>query len=149
MKVLRSGNWLSVFQSLALLGAVVVFSPTAASAQTNHTDVNFLGDLYSFLESQNDLAHYIATSMEVSSISRVNAEGAQEVCDSLASGMSAQNIYNVFMSETLYDRRGTDIHTYEEIEYAVGLYFGSVMNLGSAYYCPNYHADVVQALRVL
>ena len=50
------------------------------------------------------------------------------------------------VSQMHYARQ--DIVT-EEMAYAVGLYGGTVMNLGASHYCPEYQPDVQQALSSL
>lgn len=138
----NASKLLTGLKVLPLLGAMALSTPTAALAQTNANDQNFLNDMYSFLHGQDDLAHELANWMG----DEMNVYVAQSLCQEFASGRSAQSLYAEFNAGVISTM---DAATYEQVDYATGLYIGSIMNLGSAYYCPEYQPQVVQALQSL
>lgn len=134
------------FKLGALLGAVVSAMPMAAIAQTNPADSAYLQDLYTFLEREDNTTYTMATQ---SMTPEDSVWAAQMFCDTFASGVSPADAYAVYTSAAIGQGQTYGAHFTEEIAYAVGLYGGAVMNLGSAHYCPQYQPQVQQALRAL
>ncbi len=143
MKVFNVSNFLAGLKVVSLLGAIALFSPTEAIAQPGIDDQNFLSDLYSFLQSEDSLSHELAYAMG----DDMNMMIAQSVCQELSSGRSPQSLYAEFNAGVVNSVPDPEI--YNQIDYSTGLYIGSIMNLGSAYYCPQYQPRVVQALQSL
>jgi hypothetical protein len=131
----------------ALIGAIACMIPTASLAQTTATDSAYLNDLYSFLESEDETTYILAT-QGISPENNVWA--AQMFCETFASGVSPADAYSTYTTATMsqISSYGGEYLT-EDIAYAIGLYGGVVMNLGTAYYCPQYQPQVQQALRSL
>lgn len=148
MTMFHTTRWLSGIKAIAAISAIALSFPAAAVAQTNATDTNFSNDLYNFLQDQNAISHYMAVGIE-SQIGLTNAEIAQSMCVEMAAGGSVQDLYAAFMSGVEMGASNVHQADYAELEYAAQLYFGSVLNLGSAYYCPGYQAEVVRALQTL
>ncbi|MEM9947531.1 MAG: hypothetical protein AAF810_15955 [Cyanobacteria bacterium P01_D01_bin.36] len=147
MTLFGSTRWSAKVKAIALTSAPIalaLFVPTTAIAQTS-TDQNFESDLYSFLQSQNTLSHYMATGIE-QQIGMSNPEIAQSLCYEMAAGHSVQGLHADFLTGVQMMRSSVNPADYEELKYAAELYFGSVINLGSAYYCPEYQAEVVEGL---
>ncbi|MEO1634126.1 MAG: hypothetical protein AAFS04_03475 [Cyanobacteria bacterium J06631_9] len=134
------------FSLFALLGVAAVSVPTAAIAQYTSQDQQYLTDLYNFLQSQDELTYALAAD-------EMGHEGniwvAQSFCSEFENGVSPEDVYSIFTSAALSQLQAPSAQAYEEIAYSIGLYGGSVMNLGSAYYCPQYQPQVEQALRSL
>ncbi|MEL6263186.1 MAG: hypothetical protein AAFR12_19180 [Cyanobacteria bacterium J06626_6] len=133
-------------RAIALSGLVTLSAPTAAAAQMSTADQDYLNSLYSFLQAQDTTAYGLATN-------EMRDEGniwiAQTFCQSFERGASPADVYSVYMSAVMDAIGPGSGEAYEQATYAIGLYSGSVMNLGSAYYCPQYQPQVEQALRSL
>ncbi|MEO1394967.1 MAG: hypothetical protein AAFV90_18850 [Cyanobacteria bacterium J06634_5] len=149
MKVLKLSVLQCGFKRFVRLGAFALSVPlsvsTSAIAQT--TEQNYLNDLYSFLQGQDTLAYRTATYYETSN--DLNVWMAQSFCQDLANGGNTEAVYTEFMAGAMQAGSLPTQAATERLNYSVGLYIGSVMNLGSAYYCPQYQDQVVQALRNL
>lgn len=130
----------------ALLSAVVCSLPMAAIAQTSSTDNAYISDLYRFLQSEDNITYTMATR---SMTPEDSVWAAKMFCDTFASGVSPADAYAVYTSAAIGQGETYGEQFTEEIAYAVGLYGGAVMNLGSAHYCPQYQPQVQQALRSL
>ena len=134
------------FSLVALLGVAAVSMPTEAIAQYTSQDQQYLNDLYSFLQSQDELTYALAAD-------EMGHEGyiwvAQSFCNEFENGVSPGDVYSIFTSAALSQVQAPNTQAYEEIAYSIGLYGGSVMNLRSANYCPAYQPQVEQTLRSL
>ena len=131
-------------QIFTLLGAFALAAPTAAVAQTESVDRAFLNSLYSFLQEQDNLAYQVAVS-QVGDDSNVWL--AQGICIDFQNGLSPADGYDMMVNAALSQLQGLSGPAYEQASYSVALYGGTMMNLGSAYYCPQYQPAVEQALR--
>lgn len=131
-------------QIFTLLGALALAAPTAAVAQTESVDRAFLNSLYSFLQEQDNLAYQVAVS-QVGDASNVWL--AQGICIDFQNGLSPADGYDMMVNAALSQLQGLSGPAYEQASYSVALYGGTMMNLGSAYYCPQYQPAVEQALR--
>ncbi|MEL6604507.1 MAG: DUF732 domain-containing protein [Cyanobacteria bacterium J06614_10] len=133
-------------RAIALSSLIALSAPAAASAQTSAADQEYLDSLYSFLQAQDNTAYGLA-------INEMRDEGniwiAKTFCQSFERGASPADVYSVYMSAVMNAIGPGSGAAYEQATYALGLYSGSVMNLGSAYYCPQYQPQVEQALRSL
>lgn len=129
-----------------LLGAVAVLWPTTAIAQTTANDQAYINDLHSFLQTQDAITYTMATQAMTP---EQNVWAAQMFCQTFASGVSPTDAYTTYTSAALSQASAYGQSFTDEMAYAVGLYGGTVMNLGSSYYCPEYQADVQQALSSL
>ena len=142
------------FQFSAVLGAIAlsistVATTTAANAQTaqpSPSDNAYLNQLYSFLESEDAITYAMATQ---SMTGEANVWAAQMFCRTFEAGVSPADAFSVYTSSAISQAAEQGVNITEEMAYAVGLYGGAVMNLGSAHYCPQYQADVEQALQSL
>lgn len=142
------------FKFSGLLGALAIAFPTAVSglfgasaiAQTTPNDQAYLDDLHSFLQSQDAITYTMATQAMTP---EQNVWAAQMFCQSFASGVSPTDAYTVYTSAALNQASAYGQSFTEEMAYAVGLYGGTVMNLGASYYCPEYQPEVAQALQSL
>ena len=132
------------FQLFALLGTFALAAPTAAVAQTEAVDRAFLDSLYSFLQGQDDLAYQVAVS-QVGDASNVWL--AQGICIDFENGLNPADGYDIMVNAALSQLQGLSGEAYEQASYSVALYGGTMMNLGAAYYCPQYQPAVEQALR--
>lgn len=130
-------------QLCVVLGTFVLAAPTAAIAQTEAVDRAFLDGLYSFLQSQDDLAYQVAVS-QVGDASNIWL--AQGICIDFENGLSPADGYDLMVTAALSQLQGLSGPAYEQASYSVALYGGSMMNLGAAYYCPQYQPAVEQAL---
>ena len=129
----------------ALLGTAILSVPTAARAQSASDDSAYLNDLYSFLRSQDSLTYQIAA-QELGG--EYNVWAAQMFCQTLAAGVSPEQAFSAFSNAAMAEAANYG-SVPDEVNYAIGLYGGTVMNLGAAYYCPQYQLRVEQALRSL
>ncbi|MEM6449600.1 MAG: hypothetical protein AAF703_04715 [Cyanobacteria bacterium P01_D01_bin.105] len=134
------------FKLSALFSAVVCSLPMAAIAQTSSTDSAYLSDLYSFLQSEDNITYTMATQ---SMTPEDSVWAAQMFCNTFASGVTPEDAYEVYTTAAIGQGEAYGGAFTEEIAYAVGLYGGAVMNLGAAYYCPQYQPQVQQALSAL
>lgn len=154
MKIFSLVNWLAKIKTIAVMSVIALSFPAVAMAiptstrlaQASTTDQNFLKDLYSFLHSQDAIAYHLATEADVQENLIPNIAFAQAICFDIANGIEAEENYNLVMSDISTMASGMDQLAREEILYSASLYFGTVMNLGSAYYCPEYQAEIVQFL---
>ena len=110
------------------------------------SDQDFLNNLYSFLESQNGLAYQVAAGHIGD---EANVWLAQGICMELRRGMDPAEGYNTLVTSAQSQMQSVPTDVYDQASYAVGLYGGSLMNLGAAYYCPEYQPQVESALRSL
>lgn len=135
----------------ALVGAVALSIPAmmvttpAADAQTASDDA-YLDQLYSFLESEDSITYTMATQ---SMSGEANVWAAQMFCRTFEAGVSPADAFSVYTSSAISQASSQGVNVTEEMAYAVGLYGGAVMNLGSAHYCPQYQPAVEQALQSL
>jgi len=134
------------FKFSVLLGTVAMVLPTAAIAQTTPNDQAYLNDLHSFLQSQDAITYAMATQAMTP---EQNVWAAQMFCQTFASGVSPTDAYTTYTSAALSQASAYGESFTEEMAYAVGLYGGTVMNLGASHYCPEYQPDVQQALSSL
>ena len=134
---------------LALLGAAAVLLPTvlstAASAQTS-ADNDYLNNLYSFLQGQDETTYMMATSAMTPAES---VWAAQMFCQTFSSGMAPSDVFAVYTSSAIQQAESQGVSLTDEMAYSVGLYGGAVMNIGAAHYCPEYQPQVQQALQAL
>lgn len=133
----------------ALLGAVAVVFPTVFSAGAiaqNAPNDEYLNNLYSFLQSQDEMTYAMATSAMTPEQS---VWAAQMFCQTFSSGVSPSDAFAVYTSAAVQQAEAQGVGLTDEMAYAVGLYGGAVMNIGSAYYCPEYQSQVQQALQAL
>lgn len=133
-------------QLLALLGTFALGAPTAAMAQTETVDRAFLDSLYTFLQEEDNLAYQVAVN-QVGDASNVWL--AQGICIDFENGLAPADGYDIMVNSALSQLQGLSGQAYEQASYAVSLYGGAMMNLGAAYYCPQYQPAVEQALRSL
>ena len=134
---------------LALLGAAAILLPTAlssaASAQSSN-DNDYLNNLYSFLQGQDEMTYAMATSAMTPDES---VWAAQMFCQTFSAGVSPSDAFAVYTSAAVQQAEDQGLALTDEMAYAVGLYGGAVMNVGSAHYCPQYQPQVQQALQAL
>ena len=134
---------------LALLGAAAVLLPTAlstaASAQTD-ADNDYLNNLYSFLQGQDETTYMMATSAMTPAES---VWAAQMFCQTFSSGIAPSDVFAVYTSSAIQQAESQGVALTDEMAYSVGLYGGAVMNIGAAHYCPQYQPQVQQALQAL
>ena len=148
---------------LALLGAVLIpaaFSTAAiaqtstaqtpvaqtSGAQTSSADDDYLNTLYGFLKEQDEATYAMATSAMTPAES---VWAAQMFCQTFSSGAAPSDVFAVYTSSAIQQAETHGIALTDEMAYSVGLYGGAVMNIGSAYYCPEYQPQVQQALQAL
>lgn len=135
-------------QLFSVLGVMALSSPTAAIAQTPITaaDQEFVNSLYSFLYEQNTLAYQVAADY-------IGAEAnvwlAQGICMDFRRGLAPADGYDLLIASAQSQMHNVPPEAHEQVYYAVGLYGGSLMNLGAAYYCPEYQPQVEAVLRAL
>ncbi len=134
------------FKLSALIGAIALTLPTAAMAQTTAADSAYLNDLYSFLGTEDEITYSMATQAMAP---EDNIWAAQMFCDTFASGVSPTDAYSAYTTAAISQASSYGEYFTEDVAYAIGLYGGAVMNLGSAHYCPQYQPQVEQALRSL
>lgn len=142
------------FTFSALLGAIALSIPATALVATDavaqfsvaqsSSDSVYLNQLYSFLQSEDPITHAMAT-QAMSPEDSVWA--AQMFCRTFAAGVSPADAFSVYTSSAISEATSQGVNMTEEMAYAVGLYGGAVMNLGSAHYCPQYQPAVEQALQ--
>jgi len=136
----------------ALLGAIALsfsalsVTTPAANAQTSNSDSAYLEQLYSFLESEDDITYVMATQ---SMTAEANVWAAHMFCRTFEAGVNPADAFSVYTSSAISQATSQGVNITEEMAYAVGLYGGAVMNLGSAHYCPQYQPQVEQALQSL
>ncbi|MEL7521864.1 MAG: hypothetical protein AAGJ80_09655 [Cyanobacteria bacterium J06553_1] len=134
------------FKFSALLSAIAIALPTAAIAQTAPVDQQYLDDLYGFLQSQDPMTYAMATQ---AMSAEQNVWAAQMFCQTFSAGVSPSDAYSAYTTTAISQASSYGEDFTEEMAYAVGLYGGAVMNLGSSHYCPQYQSQVEQALRSL
>ena len=78
-----------------------------------------------------------------------NVWAAQMFCQTFSAGVSPSDAYSAYTTTAISQASSYGENFTEEMAYAVGLYGGAVMNLGSSHYCPQYQSQVEQALRSL
>ena len=137
--------------SLALSLSMTTLS-TAAAAQTDTpqqstlqtaTDSVYIDQLYSFLQGV-DATTYAMATQSMSEEDSIWA--AQMFCRTFDSGVSPTDAFLVYTNSAIEQATALGANMTEEMAYAVGLYGGAVMNLGSTHYCPQHQAQVEQAL---
>ncbi|MEL6492187.1 MAG: hypothetical protein AAFV85_13285 [Cyanobacteria bacterium J06634_6] len=141
----RVSMWQRGIQLFSLLGVMALSAPTAATAQITSTDQDFLNSLYSFLQSQDDLAYQTAGYIG----DETNVWLAQGMCMDFRRGLDPAEGYNLLMAAAQNQMHTVPQEMQAQASYSVGLYGGSLMNLGAAYYCPDYQPGVEAALRSL
>ena len=130
--------------SLSMSATALVAAPVAAQSTQSSSDSVYLNQLYRFLQSEDPITHAMAT-QAMSPEDSVWA--AQMFCRTFAAGVSPADAFSLYTSSAISEATSQGVHLTEEMAYAVGLYGGAVMNLGSAHYCPQYQPDVEQALQ--
>ena len=144
------GFKLSALLSTVLLGGSAIFSlayTTPAIAQSSDsTDNAFLTQLYDLLESKDAVTHAMATQ---SMSAEDSIWAAQMFCRTFESGVSPSDAFTAYTSSAMNQAAARGANMTEEMAFAVGLYGGAVMNVGSAHYCPQYHSQVEQAFQAL
>jgi hypothetical protein len=139
------------FKFSVLLSALAIALPTAAFAapvqiaQNTSADTAYLEDLYGFLQGQDSTTYAMATEAMTPEQS---VWAAQMFCQTFSAGISPAEAYDIYTTSAVTEASNYGAAT-EEMLYAIGLYGGAVMNLGSAHYCPEYQAQVAQALQAL
>ncbi|MEO1592697.1 MAG: hypothetical protein AAFU71_15590 [Cyanobacteria bacterium J06632_22] len=128
----------------ALTAAVVLVSGSSAQAQS--TDQYFINDLYNFLGSQDAVAYEVASQYLGP---EVNVYLAQSFCQAFRDGVSPGDAFSYFTTYSLSEANNRGYPVGDDEAYVLGLYTGSVMNLGAAYYCPEYQGQVQQALNAM
>ena len=137
---MRSLHW---FAGIAgTVAAISVMAPTA-SAQSS-ADQNYLNDLYSFLYEQDTLAYNAATQHLGNA---VNIQIALDMCQAYRQGVQPADAFSFVTTYAMSEAANRGANLDGQGSYSLGLYVGTVMNLGSAYYCPEYQPNVVQALQ--
>ena len=130
-------------------GLVTLTMPLAANAfgqVSPSTDSNYINHLYRFLRSQDDMTYVMATE----SMSETDSiQAAQMFCNTFESGVDPADAFSAYTTGAIRQATSMGATMTEEMAYAVGLYGGAVMNLGTAYYCPEYQSQVEQALQSL
>ena len=128
----------------ALTTAAVLGSSTSAMAQS--TDQSYINDLYNFLNSQDQVAYAVASQYLGADM---NIYLAQSFCQAFRDGMPPGDAFSYFTTYSMSEAANRGYPVGDNEAYVLGLYAGSVMNLGSAYYCPEYQGQVQQALNAL
>ncbi|MEL6259783.1 MAG: hypothetical protein AAFR12_01855 [Cyanobacteria bacterium J06626_6] len=129
----------------ALLGAIAFSLPLPALAQTGEDDA-YLAQLYGFLQSQDSVTHAMATE---SMSPEDSVWAAQMFCRTFDAGIEPADAFSVYTASAISQATSQGVDMTEEMAYAVGLYGGAVMNLGSMHYCPQHQPQVEQALESL
>lgn len=142
------------FKLSALLSAIIIGSgttllllhttPTAAQSNQSATDSAYLTELYSFLESRDAATHTMATQ---SMSAEDSVWAAQMFCRTFESGVNPADAFIAYTSSAINQAVARGANMTEEMAFAVGLYGGAVMNVGSAYYCPQYQPQVEQTFQ--
>ena len=128
----------------ALISAIALSLPTVALAQTTPADRDYINDLFNFLENEDAITYELAT-QAMSPEDSVWA--AQMFCETFSAGVSPAAAFSVYTSAAIGEASNQGASITDEMAYAVGLYGGAVMNIGSTHYCPQYQTQVEQALR--
>lgn len=129
---------------LLLSTAALANLPQETLAQSSPIDGQYLDSLYSFLESSDDLAHEMAIT-EFSPADHIST--AQAFCQVFEMGTTPTEAITAYFYGVIEEAEKQGLSDSEEVGYAAGLYGGAVMNIGSAYYCPEFQNQVKQALR--
>ncbi|MEL6491841.1 MAG: hypothetical protein AAFV85_16330 [Cyanobacteria bacterium J06634_6] len=146
MKGFKVSTLISISAGLLTL-TLPVFTQSAAIAfgqASPSTDSSYINHLYSFLESTDNLTYVMATE---SMTERDSIQAAQMFCNTFESGVDPADAFSAYTSTAIRQATAMGAEMTEEMAYAVGLYGGAVMNLGTAYYCPEYQSQVEQALQ--
>lgn len=144
------GFKLATLLSTVLLGsgtALLLSHPAPAAAQNNSTaatDSAYLTELYSFLESRDAITHAMATQ---SMSAEDSVWAAQMFCRTFESGISPTDAFTAYTSSAMNQAIERGANLTDEMAFAVGLYGGAVMNVGSAFYCPQHQPQVEQAFQ--
>jgi hypothetical protein len=143
------------FKFSVLLSALAIALPTSLPtaaiaqpvriAQNTSLDSAYLEDLYGFLQGQDSTTYAMATEAMTPEQS---VWAAQMFCQTFSAGISPAEAYDIYTTSAVTEASNYGAAT-EEMLYAIGLYGGAVMNLGSAHYCPEYQTQVLQALQTL
>jgi hypothetical protein len=129
------------FAGLGLVASTaLVLGAAPAKAQSTHD--YYLGDLYDFLAANDQFAYTVA--MEIGH--ETNVMAAQELCIAYSEGLSPTDAYSWITTSIVSEATRYDVAFTNQQTYALNLYVGSVMNLGAAYYCPEYQPSVERAL---
>ncbi|MEL6468743.1 MAG: hypothetical protein AAFQ74_03370 [Cyanobacteria bacterium J06623_4] len=129
----------------AFITAVALLLPSAAIAQTDEDDA-YLSQLYGFLQSQDAVTHAMATE---SMSPEDSIWAAQMFCRTFDAGVAPADAFTVYTASAVSQATSQGVDMTEEMAYAVGLYGGAVMNVGSMHYCPQHQPQVEQALQSL
>ncbi|MEL6137034.1 MAG: hypothetical protein AAFR42_06455 [Cyanobacteria bacterium J06628_6] len=129
----------------ALLSTATVLA-TAPAALAQSADQNYISDLYNFLGSQDELAYVVAAEYIGADM---NVYLAQSFCQAYREGVSPADAFSYFTTYAISEAANSGYALGDAEAYTLGLYAGSVMNLGAAYYCPEYSAQVEQALNAM
>ena len=78
---------------------------------------------------------------------RDSIQAAHMFCNTFESGVDPADAFSAYTSTAIRRATAMGADLTEEMAYAVGLYGGAVMNLGTVYYCPEYQSQVEQALQ--
>lgn len=130
------------------VGMLTFSAPMAALAQVqiDANDRNFLNDLYNFLQGQDEMAYQVAAGFVGD---ETNVWLAKGVCLDFDRGLSPADGYELFVAAARSQMHTIPQDQQAQAAYSVDLYGGSLMNLGAAYYCPQYQPQVEAALRAL
>lgn len=136
------------FQLCLSVGVLALSTPVAALAQVqiDAADRNFLNDLYVFLQGQDEMAYQVAAGFVGD---ETNVWLAKGICLDFDRGLSPADGYDMFVAAARSQMQNIPQQQYDQAAYSVDLYGGALMNLGAAYYCPQYQPQVEAALRSL
>ncbi|MEL7225364.1 MAG: hypothetical protein AAF810_11200 [Cyanobacteria bacterium P01_D01_bin.36] len=142
----------ALFSTLILSGSTLLSASLlthtapaiAQDAGISPADSEYLTQLYSFLESRDPITHAMATQ---SMSEEDSIWAAQMFCRTFESGISPTDAFSAYTSSALEQAAARGATMTEEMAFAVGLYGGAVMNIGSAHYCPQYQPEVEQAFQ--
>jgi hypothetical protein len=127
----------------ALMSVITCAIPTAVMAQTTPVDIAYLDDLYGFLAHEDAITYNMATQ----SFTNEDHVGiAYTFCNAFATGMNPTDAFWTFMEPTINETPEYGGYLSDDEVYSVSLYGSIVMKLSSTHYCPEYQAQVDQAL---
>ena len=145
LKLLALAGTASATLPVFLSAPVLANSPTQMLAQSSSVDRQYLDSLYTFLGDTDELAYNLAVD-EMGAADNIGA--AQAFCEAFGLGVTPSEAIDIYISSAAEEADKLELDS-EEIGYSVGLYGGAVMNIGSAYYCPEFQPQVLRALRGL
>jgi hypothetical protein len=126
-----------------LASTALALGATPASAQSTHD--YYLSDLYNFLAANDQFSYAVASEIG----HETNIMAAQELCVAYQEGLSPADAYSWITTSMVSEASRYNVAFSADQTYALNLYVGAVMNLGAAYYCPDYQPSVEQALSSL